>query len=98
MSVAPATTRAPSASNPRASSRWEGRAYMRTAHAPDVCMQMIEPSPRFVKDRRLEANSAHHPRLSRRSYFPPNLDPLLRSRNGLICASFLDGLHANGAH
>src|ERR1700733_2464563 len=52
MSVAPAMTRAPpSASNPSASSRSEGRAYMRAAHASDVCMQMIERNRRLVKDR-----------------------------------------------
>src|SRR5271165_4325090 len=51
MSVAPAMMRAPpSASNPSASSRSEGRAYMRAAHASDVCMQMIERIRRLVKD------------------------------------------------
>src|ERR1700722_14357981 len=51
MSVAPAMMRAPpSASNPSASSRSEGRAYMRAAQASDVCIQMIEWNPRFVKD------------------------------------------------
>ena len=51
MSVAPAMTRAsPPASNPSASSRSEGRAYMRAAHASDVCIQMIERNQRVVKD------------------------------------------------
>src|SRR5277367_6087308 len=54
MSVAPAMTRALlSVSNPSASSRSEGRAYMRAAHASDVCMQMIERNRRLVKDRRM---------------------------------------------
>src|SRR5689334_11229159 len=44
-------TRAPlSANNPSASSRLEGRAYMRPAHTSDVCMQMILWNRRLVKD------------------------------------------------